>query len=178
MGLAAVILLVLLPNWLKAGPSTLAPAPAGRGPLGFAASPQKQETEEELRARLATEPDLIRKARLALRLAEIELDTATKHYDEADWEQGAASLKQMLDDVEEAYRHLGDTGREPRRNPKGFKETEIKLRTFLRRLEDLRTTLPVDERTPLEKVATRTQEIRQALLDGLLNPKERKKERK
>ncbi len=178
MGLAGFILLVLLPNFLEAGPSTLAPAPAGRVALRFAATPEKQETEEELRARLSAEPDLIRKARLALRLAEIELDTATKRYEESDWEQGAASLKQMLDDVEEVYKHLAATGRDPRRNPKGFKETEIKLRTFLRRLEDLRASLPLDDRPPLDKVATRTQEIRQALLDGLLQPKGKKKEGK
>ncbi len=138
---------------------------------------EKQESEEELRARLASEPDLIRKARLAVRLAEVELETATKRYGESEWEKGAASVKQMLDHVEEAYKHLKDTGRDPRRNPKGFKETEIQLRTLLRRLEDLRATLPVDERALLDHAIARIQEIRQALLDGLLHVKEKKEKK-
>ena len=136
-----------------------------------------EDTAEQLRARLAAETDLIRKARLAVRLAELELEMARKSYEQGDWEKGSAGLEQMLDHVEQAYTHLTATRRDPRRNPSGFKDTEIKLRAFHRRLDDLRVSLPLDERPEAEKVMARVREIQQALLEGLMRAKEKRKER-
>lgn len=144
--------------------------------LLLAGAGRAAETPEQLRARLASEADLIRKARLAIRLAEIELEAMRKAYAEGEVEKGSAGLKQMMDYIEQANKHLSDTGRDPRRKPQGFKDTEIKLRTFLRRLEDLRASLPVDERPDVEEVMERIREIQQSLLNGIMRVKERKKE--
>ena len=148
-------LLLLLAAWLPAG---------------------AEDTPEQLRARLAAETDLIRKARLAVRLAELELEGARKDYAGGDWDKGKAGLEQMLGYVEQAYTHLTETHRDPRRKPSGFKDTEIKLRVFLRRLEDLRSSLPLDERPVVEKVVASVREIQQDLLEGVLRVKTKKKE--
>lgn len=143
-----------------------------------AVCPAAKETEEQLRAKLAVENNPVRKARLAVRLGEMDLDAAGRLYEGNEWEKGAATLEKLLEDVELAYASLTNSGRDARRSPSGFKDTEIKMRVFLRRLEDLRTSLPLDERPTVDKVMTRVREIQQALLNALMHVKPKKEKSK
>ena len=137
--------------------------------LVIAAPAVAADTEAQVKAKLAQESDPIKRARLQIRLAEFRLDEARKQYDEGEPEPGLAQLKQMLALVEEAQNGLFGTGSNPRRKPRGFKEAEIKLRELSRRLEDLRVSIPTEERVEVEKIAGRLVEIRERLLLGLMN---------
>jgi hypothetical protein len=143
------ILLALISTW---------PAAAGRF----------DETPERLRARIATEHDPVQRARLEVHLADMILDQTCKQYAEGDVEKGEASLKEMLSLSEHAYDDLFSTKRDPRSKPAGFKESEILMRQFARKLEDLRTSLPFEDRPPIEKALERVREMHEDLLLGLM----------
>ena len=133
------------------------------------------DTPEQLRSKLAMETDLVRKARLAARLAVMEFDQARKDYSGGDADKGAAGLAEMMAHIELSNSSLKETKRNPRKNPSGFKDIEIKLRALNRRLDDLRASLPLDERPPVEKMVSRVTEIVEDLLHGLMNTAKGKK---
>lgn len=135
-------------------------------PFVFAADEQA-----DLRAHLAQEKDPVRRAHIQLRLAELDLDSATQLYGQGAFDQGLQKLQSMLDLVVKTHDDLFNTGRDPRKKPKGFKETEIKLREFQRRLEDLRLTIPLEDREPIEKIRARVVEIHEQFLNGLMRVK-------
>ena len=132
------------------------------------------QNQEQTKAKLDQETDPFDRAKLQIRLAGFALDEARKQYDEASVEKGLKSLQEMLKLVEDAQEQLFGTGNNPRKKPKGFKEAEIKLRELSRRLEDLRLSLPTEERGELEKIAARLVEIRDKLLHGLMSVKGKK----
>jgi len=149
-------LLLLVPLWLVA--ATLP-------------QPLQAQDAAELKARLARERDPIKRARLHLRLAESLFNAADHKYQDGESADGLAALQQMLASVEDAHRLLFGTGRDPRKKPKGFKEAEIKLREFSRRLEDLRLSLPVDERPEVQKIEARLHKLHEDLLNGIMRVK-------
>lgn len=137
-----------------------------------AAAPARGDEREELQGKIGRENDPIKKSRLHIRLAELYLDDAGDLYEKGQPEKGQAKLKEMMSLVEQAEEALFGTGRDPRKKPKGFKEAEIKLREFRRRLEDLRLAIPVDERGPLDKAIARVTEIDDRLVRGIMRVKE------
>jgi hypothetical protein len=136
-----------------------------------AAASRSDETPERLRSRIATEHDPVQRARLEVRLADMILDQTCKQYAEGDVEKGEASLKEMLSLSEHAYDDLFSTKRDPRSKPAGFKESEILMRQFARKLDDLRQTLPFDDRAPVEKALARVRDMHEDLLLGLMRVK-------
>lgn len=133
------------------------------------------DTPEQLRAKMAAETDLVHRARLAVKLADLELEAARKQFAEGYPEKGNESLEEMLSHIEQAYTDLFATRRDPRKRPAGFKDTEIKLRSFHRRLDDLGSSLPLDERPPVEKVVARIGEIQEDLLNGIMHVRNARK---
>ena len=119
--------------------------------------------------------DLVRKAREAVRQAEGELAKARQKYSEGFPEEGEKAITEMMRLIEQAYSWLKETKRDPRKQPAGFKDMEVKLRVYKRRLEDLKNTLPLDEREPIEKAVVRMADINDELLLGLMNAKHPKK---
>ena len=136
----------------------------------FAAS-RSDDTPERMRARIATEHDPVQRARLEIRLADMVLDQILKLYADGDVEKGEVSLKEMLSLSEQAYTDLFSTKRDPRSKPAGFKESEILMRQFARKLDDLRHTLVFDDRPPVEKALARVREMHEDLLLGLMRVK-------
>jgi hypothetical protein len=132
-----------------------------------------QETPERLRARIAAERDLVPKARLEIRLADMLLEQSRKQYADGDDDKGEAALNEMMAATEQAYQHLFATHRDPRSKPAGFKDTEIRLREFVRRLEDLRISLALDERPPLDKAIARLRDMHDDLLSGIMRVRKR-----
>lgn len=127
--------------------------------------------QDELKARLSRETDPVKRSKMEVRLAEIDLDAATQLYGQGSFDQGLEKIQSMLGYIEQAHNDLFNTGRDPRKKPKGFKETEIKLREFHRRLEDLRLTIPLEDRAPVDKVLARVVEIHDHFLNGLMRVK-------
>lgn len=56
-----------------------------------------------------------------------------------------------------------------------LKQTEIKLRQTQRHLEDLKRTLAVDDRPPLDAVEKKIEHLRQDLLDAMFPPRKKEK---
>jgi hypothetical protein len=129
------------------------------------------DTPEKLRARIATERDPVQRARLEIHLADMVLDQTCKQYADNDFEKAEASLKEMLSLSERAYEDLFSTKRDPRSKPAGFKESEILMRQFARKLENLRATLPIDDRPPVDKALARVRDMHEDLLLGLMRVK-------
>lgn len=121
--------------------------------------------------------DLVKKAREAVRQAEVELAKARQKYTEGFPEDGEKAVAEMMRLIEQAYSWLKETKRDPRKQPAGFKDMEVKLRVYKRRLEDLKNTLPLDERDPIDKAIVRVAELNDEILLGLMNAKHPKKEK-
>lgn len=134
----------------------------------------RDDTPEEIRAKIEQEQDAIKRARLEVRLAELFLVDSRKLYDDGDPEKGLAKLREVETLVRQAYDRMFATGNNPRRKPRGFKDTEIKLREFARDLEDLRVSLPTDERGDVEKVQSEIKDLQENLLHALMSGKEKK----
>ena len=139
--------------------------------MAFGSQP---DTPERLRARISTETNPVQKARLEIRLADLLLEQTRKQYTDGDDDKGLASLNDMMTNCESAYQQLFGTHRDPRSKPAGFKDTEIRMREFVRRLNDLRLTLASDERPPLDKAIERLRDMHDDLLSGIMRV--RKKE--
>jgi hypothetical protein len=152
MALSTILLLALVSAW---------PAMASRS----------DETPEKLRARIAIEHDPVQRARLEIRLADMVLDQTCKIYADGDAEKGEAGLKDMMALSEQAYADLFSTKRDPRSKPAGFKDAELLMRQFARKLEDLRHTLSIDDRAPVDKALARVRDMHEDLLLGLMRVK-------
>ncbi len=134
----------------------------------FADSPQ------EIKTRLDREQDPVKRGLLQMKLAEYAFDESHRLYDDGS-DQALPKLKEMLDYIQQAEQTLFNTGRDPRKKPKGFKESEIKLRELQRRLTDLATNLPLDERPPVQEIGRQVAQIHDRFLNGIMEVKERKK---
>src|SRR5258707_229338 len=106
--------------------------------LAFATPPHSNDSPEKLRARIASEQNPVGKAKLEVQLAEIVLDQSCKQYAEGDFDKGEAGVKETMTLTENAFKGLFSTHKDPRSKPAGFKEMEMRLRQFARKMEDLR----------------------------------------
>jgi hypothetical protein len=129
------------------------------------------DERERLQTRAARENNPVRKARFLVQIAERDFQQASELYSKGYPEKGLEHLQMMLAVLEDTNEVLFSSGRDPRRRPRGFKDTEIKLRELGRRTEDLRVTLPVDERGDVEKITDRLREIQDDLLHGIMRTK-------
>lgn len=140
--------------------------------LPVLAGDKKKDDPAELKTRIEREQDPVKRAEFQLRLADVRLDEARQHYDAGADDKGLATLKEMQDLVEHVEQGLFGTGRDPRKKPKGFKDSEIKLREMQRRLQDLMMQLPMDERPPIEEIRKRLADIQEEFLYGIMRVKE------
>ena len=134
--------------------------------LSLAALPCWADLEQ-----VRNEPDLEKRAELALLAADAAITRSRQ-----DWEAGKADeFKTSLTEVEEAvtlaYDSLQDTGKDPARRPKHFKRAELRLRTLLRRLTGLQADVDEQDRPTVERVRTKTMEIQEQLLLGVMRKK-------
>lgn len=116
----------------------------------------RQETVDELKAKLASakEPD---QPKLCLEIARLQLDAAEKAYQDSQLPQAQALLKDVVDYSQKA----GDAARQSRKH---IKKTEIEVRKMSRRLQDLKPTVDIDSRQPVQDAINRLEHIRTELL--------------
>jgi hypothetical protein len=124
-------------------------------------------------ARIKAEQNLEKRSRLALSHAEDTLKAARKAYDSGDLKRAQALIEESLASVELAHRSLQDTGKDPRRKPKHFKHAEIETRDLLRHVEAFENAMSYDDRQVLQKFKTRTHEIHDELLKGIMQGKKK-----
>jgi hypothetical protein len=131
-----------------------------------------------LRADLAAvraEPNLERRAGKALDNADRALKTAQETYRNGYAQQSEAAFEELRESVVLANDSLKQTGKNPSRSPKHFKRAEIRTRELLRRLNDFRPQMSLEDREPLEKAEATIQKIHEELLAGIMGGKKKKR---
>jgi hypothetical protein len=117
------------------------------------------------------EPNLERRSDLAMQYASSALDTAREAYTAGDFEKTQAAFEEVGSSVDLAYDSLGQTGKDPRRNPKFFKRAEMSTRQLLCRLDGMIESMSVADRMLAEKVRGRVADIHENLLKGIMSKK-------
>lgn len=128
LGLSGVFLLSLRPAW-------------GRG----------HEDAGSLTDQIQREKNPVKRTKLEIRLARFELQQMVEAYDQNNLAQGKRLLAAYLQNVQDSWRMLKNSGRNAAKNPSGFMQLEIAFRENARVLHDLRDRLSYLEQDPIEK---------------------------
>ncbi|HEV2116369.1 MAG TPA: hypothetical protein VGR48_10115 [Terriglobales bacterium] len=137
----------------------------GRGQVGFVvllvlacslAALAREQTLDELKTKLSS-AKVSDQPKLCLEIARRQLDAAEKSYQGGQVPEGQALVKDVVDYAQKA----GDAARESRKH---IKKTEIEVRKISRRLQDLKPTLDVDSRPPVQDAINHLEHIRTELL--------------
>lgn len=116
----------------------------------------RQETIEELKAKAAS-AKTSDQPKLCLEISRRQLDATEKAYQDSQLPQAQKLLKDVVDYAQKA----GDAARQSRKH---IKKTEIELRKMSRRLQDLKPTVDVDNRAPVQDAINHLEHIRTQLL--------------
>src|SRR6185437_493000 len=119
---------------------------------GFA----RRETVEDLKAKLST-AKVSDQPKICLEIAHRQLDAMQKAYSAGELPRG----QKLLQEVVEYSQQAGDAARKSR---KQIKKTEIEVRKMSLRLQDLKPTLDVDSRSPVQDAINHLEHIRTQLL--------------
>jgi hypothetical protein len=126
----------------------------------------------DLKAALA-ERDLGKRSKLALDNAGEVLKAVRETYQKGDNQALRPLLQELEDSVGLAWDSLESTGKNPRNNPKWFKQAEIETRNLLKKLETLQHDMGFEERASLDPAKVRLQKVHDDLLLGLMEGKHR-----
>lgn len=121
-------------------------------------------------ASVKAEPNPDKRSDLALENANRALDEARDAYQAGNMQKTDAELEEVRQSVDLSLDSLEKSGQKPR-NSKYYKRAEIALRKMLRRLAGFRDEMSIDDRKPLEDVATRVQEVHDRLLSEIMTKK-------
>jgi hypothetical protein len=122
-------------------------------------------------ARVEAEPNLEKRAHAALDNADDALKQAREAYAKGDDGAATARLDEVQRSVELADSALKQTGKNPSRSPKHFKQAEMRTRDLLRKLDGFRDQMSVADRASAERVVEAVQKIHDAWLDGIMGKK-------
>jgi hypothetical protein len=125
------------------------------------------ETEQQLLARIQSEPNPVKKAKVEIKLARLQLAQVQDAYSHARIEEGAKLVANLTDTVRTAWKLLQGSGRKASKQPDGFRDLEISLRENVRLLQDLGRTVSFLDRAPLESAAQEMEQIRGEVLRAL-----------
>ncbi|MDQ6699526.1 MAG: hypothetical protein M3Z36_05015 [Acidobacteriota bacterium] len=122
-------------------------------------------------ASIKSEGNLEKRARLAIENAENALKNAQSEYDKGAVNGAAAAISEMRESIEVAHASLAGTGKNPVRNPKHFKNAELKSRALLKRLDNFEQSMDFEDRKSVEPAKVRIQEIHDEWLLGIMGHK-------
>ncbi len=122
---------------------------------------------EQVRA----EPNLERRAKLAIEYAAAAERSAESAYSKNDLAGVTAELKKMQTGVELARDAFSQTGKTPQKHAGPYKSAELKTQEMLVRLGDLEKRMDADERNLLEAPRNKVQEIHDAWFEGIMSKK-------
>jgi len=118
--------------------------------------------------RAKAEPNLDKRAMLALANASDALERARTAYAKGDNAQVSACAAEIRESVDLAQTSLEETGKNPRKSPKWFKRAEKSTRELLRRLDGFQQDMDVSDRHLLDAAKARVQKVHDNLLLGVL----------
>lgn len=105
-------------------------------------------------------------AKLSSELADYLVGAADQQFTQGNNEQAQATIQDVL-----KYAQLARDAAV--KSHDSLKQTEIKLRETLRRLESLKRTLALEDRPPVDAVQKKIEQFRQDLLDAMFPPKKK-----
>ena len=120
------------------------------------------------------EPNLEKRSKLALDNASTALKDAREAYNAGDLTAAAAKVDEIEQSVGLAFTSLVQTGKNPRKSPRWFKQAEVETRQLGRRLEDFQQQMSFSDRTILDKARAKVQQVHDDLLTGLMEGKKKK----
>jgi len=118
------------------------------------------------------EPNLEKRSRKALAVAESRLEAARNAYKAGDWESALAALKEVGEAVRLSLDSLKQTGKRPRRHFKHVKHGELKTRALVRKLDDFMQRMSVEEREQARPVRDAVQKVHDEFLGGVMGTEE------
>jgi hypothetical protein len=114
-----------------------------------------------------------KRSKLALDNAGLMVKAVRDAYNAGEKQKLSEAADEYVASVNLASESLKATGKNPRKSPKWFKQAEIATRDLLKKLDTLQHDLSFDDRNVLDKAKTRTQEVHDELLLGLMEGKKK-----
>lgn len=114
------------------------------------------------------EPDLNKRAQLAMNNADQDLDAAKTAWAAGNADQARSAVGDIEASVRLAYDSLKATGSKPRNN-KYYKRLELSTRELLRRLDAVRQDAPLDDRPDVEQVQKNVQDVHDQILQDIMS---------
>ena len=124
-------------------------------------------------AQVRAEPNLEKRSRAALDLAERSLKASRQAYTAGEMAQVSALLEEVEQSVDLAESSLKETHKDPIKSPKHFKYAEMKTVDLLRKLEAFSQDISVDDRPMVEKTKEKVQGAHDRLLQGIMMGKKK-----
>ena len=117
------------------------------------------------------DPNLERRAKLALEHAEESFSRAKSDYAEGKSDTASAALQDIQASVEVARDALGATGKNPRKHTGPFKSAETVTHYLLRKLDGLANSMDFDDRKLIDGVKAKVQEVHDQWLEDIITGK-------
>ena len=135
-----------------------------------------RESELQLRQRIQNEQNPVKKAKIEIKLANLQLADAQSAYLQGQIGPGAKRLAIFVDTMRASWKLLQNSGRRASKQPDGFRELEISLRENVRTLHDLEQAVSYFDRAPLTNAAQEMDQMRNEVLRALFpeQPPDRK----
>jgi hypothetical protein len=125
------------------------------------------DSEQNLLPKIEHEQDPIKKAKLEIRLAQLELAHANAACQKDDHESCHAALNGYLDAIRSAWKALQASGKNAVKSPSGFRDLDIALREDEHALEDLKRRVPIEDRVELDPVVKEVQKVHAEVFSAL-----------
>jgi hypothetical protein len=123
-------------------------------------------------ARAKAEPNLTRRARLAMENADLQMRAALAAGKRAEWSAAEQALSEIRESVDLAYDALKQAVRNPR-NSSHYKTLEVRLRGLIKRLEEFRNTLDFEAREQLAPLVEHLRRVTTRCCQSIMAPKKK-----
>ena len=124
-------------------------------------------------AKVMAEPNLEKRSQAALVYASETLSESRKAYSAGEMEKTAALLDEVGKAVLLAETSLKDSGKDPNRSPRYFKNAEIKIGELLRRLDGFSQDMNVADRPMADNIKETVQQVHDRILLSIMTKKKK-----
>jgi len=128
---------------------------------------RRHDDPAKLEDQIQRERNPVKKAKLEIRLARLDLQQGLDAYSHNQVKQGEQFLGAYLQEITDSWNVLENSGRNAVKNPSGFMQLEIALRENARFLNDLEERVGYLEQTPIRKTLGEMKRIHSRVLLAL-----------
>ena len=119
------------------------------------------------------EPNLERRAELALDNANQSIDRAKQFAADAQFDKLHLAVVEVQQSVELCHESLAATGKDPRKNTRQFKKVEMRIHQLTRRLRGFVGEVSIEDKPVIERAANRLDEINDEIVTGIFTKKKK-----